>query len=370
MRHRSASASEPDVATRLRWAQALVCVATIATAVAVPGLARAVDPTPGPSTGVKAGSAGADTGVRRWAVRPAGKDGKPDARTHFTEQGTPGTAVADTALVANLSPVAVTFQIYGTDAFNTPTGAFDLLGVQKTPTDLGSWMAFEHHEVSVPAGGSVLVGFTIVIPASATPGDHAGGLVVSLIAQGSGSQRVNVESRVAVRVYLRIPGDLRPLLAVTGVRAAYHGTANPVGHGRVAVTYTVTNRGNIRLRSHPRLVVTNAAGRPMATLTPTDLPELLPGQSVTFTATATRVFPAGPLTVKARLTGLADPEQPVGQVIPAVAASGYLWAMPWLLMLLVVVLVLACAGLWWLRSRRIMARLRRSVGVATTGGDR
>jgi hypothetical protein len=365
---------------RRRWVSAFACAAaiaiitttTVATAIqpaaalAVPGMAYAASPSPSPGAGAKAGAGAAkDNGERRWAVRPAGKNGKADARTHFTLQATPGGTVSEAALVTNLSPVPVTYQVYGTDAFNTPAGGFDLLSAEKKPTDVGSWMAFGQKAVTVPAGGTVAVPFTIAVPATATPGDHAGGVVVSLVsARSSGGQQVNVESRVAVRVYLRIPGDLRPLLSVGSVTARYRGVGNPFGHGRVTIGYTVTNRGNIRLRGHPKVTVTNALGSVLATLTPEDLPEVLPNQRVTFSAVADRVFPAGPLTVKVSLDSLPDPEQPVGQTIPAVSGKGYVWAVSWILVLLAGIVLAALVTLVWLRRRRMLARLDRAIASA------
>jgi hypothetical protein len=302
-----------------------------------------------------------DNGVRRWSVRPAGKDGKPDTRTHFTLQSAKGGTVADAALVTNLGPRAVTFKVYGTDAFNTASGDFDLLAAAQKPTGVGAWMVFDHPTVTVGAGKSVVVPFKIVVPSNVTPGDHAGGVVVSTIAAGvtKQGQTVNVESRVAVRVYLRIPGDLQPLLAVTSVDSSYDGVANPIGKGRATVTYTITNRGNIRLTSEPTLTVKNLFGK-VATLHPGKLPEILPHQSATFTAEADGVFPAGPLTTKINLAAYADPLQPVGQSIPAISATGSFWAISWLLVSIVAVLLAVLVFVWVWYRRGAKTRLRRS----------
>jgi hypothetical protein len=148
------------------------------------------------------------------------------------------------------------------------------------------------------------------------------------------------------------------------VTARYQGVGNPFGHGRVTIGYTVTNRGNIRLRSHPKVTITNAVGTVLATLTPEDLPEVLPNQRVAFTAAADRVFPAGPLTVKVSLDSLPDPEQPVGQAIPAVSGKGYVWAVSWILVLLAAIVLAALVTVVWLRRRRMLAGLDRAIASA------
>jgi hypothetical protein len=284
-------------------------------------------------------------------MRPANASGKPDNRTHFTLQGLPGGALNDQVVVSNASKVAATFSIYGTDAFNTPTGAFDLLPAAAKPVDVGSWVSFPQSEVTIPAGGSVSVPFKVTIPALATSGDHAGGVVVSL-ATGT---NVRLDTRVAVRLYLRIAGLLRPLLGVQDVAATYHGVGDPFGKGRVTITYTVTNPGNIRLRSHPSAVVTALFGAVVGRAKAGDLTELLPGQRATFSLEVTGVFPAGPLTGTVELQPYPDPEQPVGQSVPLASGSGGVWAVSWFLVLLILVLLVLIGVL----VRYVLVRLRR-----------
>ena len=357
----------------IRRLVSLACAAALFATAGAPGAAQAAEPSP--AAGIAKVK---DDGVRRWALRPADKNGKPDARTHFTLQSNPGTTISDAALLTNMSPVTVTFRVYGTDAFNTPAGAFDLLAAARKPTDVGSWMVFPRGSVTVGAGRSVVLPFKINVPVGATPGDHAGGVVVSTLSTASKQgQKVNIESRVAVRVYLRIPGNLQPLLAVTSVDSRYHGVRNPIGRGRVTVTYTITNRGNIRLTSDPTITLSNVLGHKVASKDLGRMPELLPHQSATFTAEAVNVFPTGPLTTKITLAGFADPQQPVGQTIPAVASSAYFWAVSWMLVGLIGVVLLLLVGLLRWRRRQLLGRLRRTGarlrrqqpgGVPTTAG--
>ncbi|MEN3310124.1 MAG: hypothetical protein V7603_6326 [Micromonosporaceae bacterium] len=340
---------------RRHWLAA-ACLAVAAVAATAP---------PAAAMAALAAVAAKDDGVRTWSVRPAGPDGKPDARTHYTLQSALGGKISEKALVTNLSKVPVTFAVYGTDAFNTSNGAFDLLSAGHRPTDLGSWIVFPGNAVTLAAGQSVAVPFTVNVPATATPGDHAAGVVVSLLTQGANGPRlVNVDSRVAVRVYLRVPGELIPRITVGPVTVRYHGTANPFGKGKVTITYTVTNPGNIRLQNHQTLTVTGPFGAKLATLKAADLPELLPKNQATFTATLNRVFPAGPLSVNVNLQPYADPRQPVGQAIHTSAASAYVWAMPWLLLLLVLVAATIGVVIWRLRRRRALARLDRAMLAA------
>ncbi|MDG6101778.1 DUF916 domain-containing protein [Dactylosporangium aurantiacum] len=301
----------------------------------------------------------ADDGNRAWSLRPGTPDGKPDKRTHYTLQGVPGAAVEEQVLVTNSSKVSASFVIYGTDAFNTATGAFDLLPAAQKPTDIGTWMQFPASTVTIDAGATVAVPFKVIVPANATPGDHAGGVVVSL---ATGTD-VKVDTRVAVRVYLRIAGLLRPVLAATKVEADYTGVGNPFGSGSVSVSYTTENTGNIRLRSHPKLVVTSAlTGITLAERRLPDLPELLPGQRVPHQTEIGGVFPAGPLTVRVELVPFGDPEQPVGQAVPKTEGHTTIWAWPWLLLL--ALLILGTGAGFGVRRRLLRRRLARAEAAA------
>ncbi|WP_432985920.1 WxL protein peptidoglycan domain-containing protein [Dactylosporangium sp. CA-233914] len=284
-----------------------------------------------------------DDGNRAWSVRPATADGKPDKRTHYTLQGALGGKVEEHVLVTNSSKVRATFLIYGTDAFNTSTGAFDLLPAATKPTDIGSWMKFPSPTVDIDPGASVAIPFIVDVPQGATPGDHAGGVVVSLATNGSD---VKLDTRVAVRLYLRIAGLLRPTLEAQKVQATYSGTANPVGKGGVDVTYTVVNTGNIRLSSHAKVYMTSTIfGTHLGSEARRDLPELLPGQRVTYTAHIDGVFPAGPIDANVDLEPYPDPAQPVGQQIATAKSSVTIWAIPWLLTLVVIAVLVGLAVL-------------------------
>jgi hypothetical protein len=329
---------------------ALALVATLALIGIVPTPAMATPP-------VK------DDGQRIWSVRPATLAGKPDDRTHFTLQGTPGSTLVDTMLVTNLSKATVSFNVYGTDAYNTPTGAFDLLAFDRHPIDIGSWIHFAQPIVTIAAGKSLAVPFNVVLPPTATPGDHAGGVVVSL-ASNSSTPGVNLDSRVAVRVYLRVPGDLRPSLAVTAVSANYHGKNVPFADGSATMSYTVTNPGNIRLRSKVTLEIKNAFGQTLAKLTPPDLPELLPSGTASFKASFTGIPAEGPLTANVTLAPYPDPLQPIGQKVPTVTKSGYFWAMPWTLLLIILLLLVILIGAWILRRRVLLRRIDTAMAAA------
>jgi hypothetical protein len=286
-----------------------------------------------------------------FGVRPATAQA-PDNRSAFTYSATPGAVVRDHVAVSNVATEPVTLRVYASDAFNTPDGGFDLLAAGREPVDVGKWSVLERGEVQIPARSTAIVPFTLTIPGNATPGDHTGGIVASLTTEAAGAdgQRVAVEQRVGARIYLRVSGDLRPELIVEDLTADYAGAL--FGRGDTTVTYVVRNTGNVRLGGKQKVRVETpwAAGVDAPGLA--DLPELLPGNTFRVTATVPGLLPAGWLDALVQV----EPVAPPGTEPPAaVAASVTVAAVPWLL---VIVLLLVLAYVVFRRVRRSRGRVR------------
>jgi hypothetical protein len=286
-----------------------------------------------------------------FGIRPATGKG-PDDRARFSYNSPPGAVIKDFVAVSNISNVPLTLRVYAADAFNTSNGGYDLLALGHPSTDVGAWAVPAKSSVTVPARSTTLVPFTLSIPTKASPGDHSAGSVASLTSEqvDANGARILVDKRVGTRIYLRVPGDLRPQLKIDGLGSIFHQTLNPVGHGRATVTYTVRNTGNLRLRGLQRIQVrtlwgSTAEGPPLPVL-----PELLPGNAITVTSDVADVLPAGWDTATVR----ANPVAPPGDqdpVLPAAVASDTFAAVPWALLVLLVVIGLAVLA-WRMLPRR------------------
>jgi hypothetical protein len=71
-------------------------------------------------------------------------------------------------------------------------------------------------------------------------------------------------------------------LRIENVQTEYDGTLNPLG-GSASVTYTITNIGNTLAGATVETSVAGALGLGKQTGPPRELPEILPGTSLTFT---------------------------------------------------------------------------------------
>jgi hypothetical protein len=339
--------------------RAVACVAAVligAIALGMPS-AHADSPIPPPPQG-------SGQFVETWGLAPTGIDpSQPSSRPNLTYSLAPGATQADSVSLWNFSDVQLTFHVYATDAYNNATGAFTLLPGNVPARDAGSWIAISDPYVTVPPNTRADIPISVSVPANATPGDHTAGIVASLPTRtttGSG-QPLTVDRRTGSRVYIRVAGPINPSLVVEHLSSDYHGSFNPLD-GKLDVTYTLRNPGNVRLGAHQVVSVHDIFGRTVASKKVTGLAELLPGNSVTEHATFTGVPAAIRLSSHVTVTPVAAQ----GAGVPAIAAKTWttsVWAIPWTVLLALVLLVL----LW--RLYRRYRRSRHGSAPTTAGGN-
>ncbi|MEV7962483.1 MULTISPECIES: DUF916 domain-containing protein [Oerskovia] len=299
-----------------------------------------------------------------WGVRPADTVHGTE-RPNYAYALEPGASLDDGIIVSNYTQGPLTFRVYAADGFMTEAGELDLLPAGEESSALGAWVSFAGEEVTVEGGDSVVVPFTLTVPTDATPGDYAAGVVSSLLVENA--EGVSVDRRLGSRMHLRVAGDLVPAVVLDDVSVTYDGTLNPFAAGDATVTFTVTNDGNTRLAAGQVVRVAGPWGAGAQSTPRVELPELLPGTSVTRTVTVDGVWPLGRVSADVRVTaevvtaiGAADGEAPV--VAPASASASTL-AVPWAALALLVLLV-AGVVLWRRAARRRRVRDERKVAEA------
>src|SRR5690625_1582549 len=222
------------------------------------------------------------------SVRPAHEDGA-DGRPHWEFELEPGQTVEDVAQVNNFSAEELTFRVYSHDAVNTADGGFTLQPADTEPAGVGAWIGLEE-EITIEAGQSAEVPFSLTVPEDATPGDHAGGMVASLTSETTDSQgqRVLVDNRVGSRIYLRVAGAVQPTLEVSDLAVTFERSWIPFSTGSATITYEVHNAGNIRLGAEQAIGGHGAFGWGEHAASPAALVEILPGGSVATTRSEER----------------------------------------------------------------------------------
>jgi hypothetical protein len=303
-----------------------------------------------------------------WSVTPSGPKG-PDGRTALDYKLDPGATVTDRVAVTNHSRRPLVLRLYANDAFTTAAGGFDLRAGNAAPTDAGGWITLAQERITLPASSRAVVAFTVTVPADATPGDHAAGVVASLISgddDGAGRQ-VSVDHRVGSRVHLRVAGALRPRLAISDVRIKHAASWHPLRLPRVTVDFTISNPGNVRLNGTAAARIEGPFGLGGRDAPAAAVPEILPGGSLR----ASMDLGAVPPLVRERLVLDIQPAPSDGRAIdpaPAPATSAHtVWLVPWS-QLAGAALVALLIVFWLLGRRRRARRFRTAIAAAEKRG--
>ncbi|TXS08221.1 DUF916 domain-containing protein [Streptomyces sp. ms191] len=265
-----------------------------------------------------AGAGGAGAGSSAWSVRPAGTAD----RTAFVMDSAPGAIVRDAVRVSNLSDAPLSFQVYGSDAYNTPRdGALAYRQAGEAQTGLGGWLALGTNALVIPPGRAADIPFTLSVPADAPPGSHVGGIVAlnNAVEQAGGASGVDVgiQRAIAVRIQLTVEGPLTPGVAVRSVRVRHRPAGTPFGGARAILTYTVVNTGNAALRPTVSPRVSGLFGLRQSAFADRTLPLLLPGQSADLTVDWPQAPGTDYLTASVRVTapGLPATSAQSGRVV-------------------------------------------------------
>lgn len=290
-----------------------------------------------------------------WAVR-TGSNAFGADRSSYVYTLAPGTSVDDSLVVTSHSSQDLDLAVYASDGFTNDTGQLDLLPGGAASHGVGAFLRGKADRITLHPGQSVDYPFSVTIPGNATPGDYVGGIVTTLTVPGQASG-VNVDRRLGIRVKLRVSGDLAPSMTVENLHVSWNGGLNPLARGDATIAYTVRNNGNTTLKAQQTAVVTGPFGWfPVNSAQIGDSPELLPGETWQVSTTAPRIaaflWLTGTVTVRPLLIDLAGSTSP----LPEVSSSASSLALPWMLLL---VLVLVGSGVvlgLWQRKRRTVQR--------------
>lgn len=299
-----------------------------------------------------ASPASAATDDVSWTVRTASNALGAD-RTNFSYALNPGAHLDDGLVVANRGTEAIELDVYAADGYTTSTGAVDLRLAAEQPTGVGKWIAVPQRHVSVPAGQTVEVPFTVDVPADATPGDYAGGVVTSLTVADQ-SANVNVDRRLGIRAGIRVGGDLVPALSVDDVRVDWDGGVVPFLFGDATVHYGLHNTGNVSLTADDTDAVAGPFGLGRAEAAPDAAsPVLLPGETWPRDVRVSGVAAMGLLWASVTATPTVTDASGSITALDPVEASAVGAAVSWPLLAVLVLAVLAAVfGPRWLRARR------------------
>lgn len=291
-----------------------------------------------------------------------------DTRGRFEYEILPKGRIIDYVAVSNLRYTPVTVRLFAKDATTTTDSPYAVQKSSEQPTGIGSWMSIKKTKLTLPPRSETIVPFQLGVPYNASPGDHSGAIVVSLLAKEPKPDggTIVVDHRVGLRVLLRVPGDYQPALTITDLKTDWGGPGTVLGRGDALVTYTVRNTGNLRVSATGDLKLSRVLGMPSVDARTESITEIQPGGEIQVRRVIRNVFGSGPM--KAHLTLHPKTVDPKLEdiTVKTVSETTAFSAWPWLLIALVVgLLALLGFGGWFERRRR----RARKAAMAPTGGS-
>jgi hypothetical protein len=316
--------------------------------------------------------------VVTWSVFPATSTGQDPNRNDFNYGVVQaGSSISDHVEIVNRSKSSAAFSIYATDASGTTqSGALTLLPAGQKPTDIGAWANFPggagQLSAVIPGNKAIIEPFTINVPRQATPGDHTGALIAAVGVPHLNSAGVMVVEnyRIAVPIDIRVSGALKAGLQVSSISTGFSDSINPFGNGSADISYTVTNTGNVRQSATQLVTVTGPFGQ-SSFVRPANLAMVLPGDSIRVSVSVPGLFPDGSMTANVAVTPGWPPKTVRLPQNAAVAdGSASLFAIPWSLIGLVLLLIAAGVGVrFYFRYRGRMRRAELAAVAARARRD-
>jgi len=204
-------------------------------------------------------------------IYPANPDPDiPLSSSWFIYNLVPGEEKQDVVNIQNTSEETLTAKVYPVDATTTADGAFALLDEKENKEDMGAWVKLPISEITLAPGESRQVPFTVRIPADASTGSHLGGIVIQnlQVKEGKG---VNIVTRVGVRIYETVPGNLVRLLDLTDL-------SWKLVNDKVNLVFNLENKGNVHLDLIGKITYVNALTGKTVNEVDADLRTVLPGK--------------------------------------------------------------------------------------------
>ena len=283
--------------------------------------------------------------------------------SYFTFHAAAGTTVHDALVVTNHANASVSLAVSAVDGLTGQTSGSVYANRTDPVRKAGRWVTPAVSALTLAAGATRTIAFTVTIPAGTTAGDHLAGIAVenTVPTESSNGFAIKQILRNVIGVLVVVPGKANfvPALSSLGIQQI---GATGIG----SVTVGMGNSG--LLLAHPSLAVSLTGPATYHRSLTRVLDTVLPGDTITYPFAWPDVLAKGDYDITATLTGggtsvtltrsvhlgaaLAGVTHPLPVATVKVAKSGLQWWM-WLAIVLAAAIAFgAAAGFVTRRSHR------------------
>jgi len=280
-------------------------------------------------------------GDGEMAIYPHEWDGENELTKHwFLYDLGPGATHEDKVTVENLGDSDLSLKIYAVDALTTSDGAFALENEDENKDDIGAWVSVSENELALGAKEKKAVAFTITIPEDASPGEHIGGIVIENADVQEG-ELLNLKTRVGVRIYETVPGDIVKKLSMEEIEVeGFYESIWSLFYNWKAKLKLV-NEGNVQAAPIIDIALTSAIFGEVMNSSQALSGTVFPNKSIEQAINIEDTLYFGPYTLT--ITATEEGGNPIQKSVT-------FWALPWKLGLIVVVVLLALWSLLYMGS--------------------
>ena len=166
-----------------------------------------------------------------------------------------GESKDDALLVFNTSDEAHAVKLYPVDSIPSNQGNFALEAEDAPREGIGAWIKLSEALITLEPGESREVPFTITIPQDADVGEHSGGIIIqkSKVGEVSGSSGASIVTRVGIRVYETVPGEILKEIEVVDFNVQLVPSQNQ--KPSYDITLIALNKGNVSLKPKANLEI-------------------------------------------------------------------------------------------------------------------
>lgn len=218
-----------------------------------------------------------------FSIEPTNAGSSNAASTgYFIYASTPGAIINDSLHVTNTSRYRDTVSLAAVDVTTGQMGGTAVLSITDPKRDVGSWITLSQQDVTLNAGQSINVPFSVTIPEHVRPGQHGGAIIAENTRHGQrtptnhgkSAMKLDLQSVVALGVLINLPGPLVEHLSATGV----HYDEKSL-HQRLLLT--LTNTGTQLIHPEGSLQIRDDEGKLLQTV-PMTLHTFIPQTSIDY----------------------------------------------------------------------------------------
>jgi hypothetical protein len=168
-------------------------------------------------------------------------------------------------VVENLSDTDVEYFLFPLNIKGVKEGGIPIFAennFEVTGYELADWIDIKTTQLTLPAGGTERVDFSIAVPDDASPGSHFGGVFVSVDPPEIRSSGAAIGYQVANIISLRVSGE-----AIEQATIRQFSTGKFLyGSQNIDFTVRIENSGNVLIRPTGPLEINNMLGKQVGTM--------------------------------------------------------------------------------------------------------